>query len=252
MESNTFVKGKPVRLFVLDYGLFKVHTNGRIIGICGYLIQTDHDENILIDTGFPKKYYDDIERSAAEDNLGEFGEIIALNQDNRPEKQLALAGVRPDEITHFVTSHTHIDHIGGLADFPQAPLFIAAAERQLDRPLYWRGAQPMTWPKREYVELNDDVQFGPDFSIMHVPGHAPGQLAFLVRLPETGAVLLTSDAISRPEEIDERFATASDPKHALESANRLMELANRESALVIYGHSPEQWGELNKAPASFD
>ena len=87
---------------------------------------------------------------------------------------------------------------------------------------------------------------------MHVPGHAPGQLAFLVRLPETGAVLLTSDAISRPEEIDERFATASDPKHALESANRLMELANRESALVIYGHSPEQWGDLKKVPASFD
>ena len=35
------LKGKPIRLAVLDYGLFKVHAGPRTIGICGFAVQTD-------------------------------------------------------------------------------------------------------------------------------------------------------------------------------------------------------------------
>ena len=47
MTSQHILRGRPTRLAVLDYGLFKVHANGRVIGICGYLVETDAGERVL-------------------------------------------------------------------------------------------------------------------------------------------------------------------------------------------------------------
>ncbi|MCC5971812.1 MAG: N-acyl homoserine lactonase family protein [Pararhodobacter sp.] len=249
--SGTLLKGRPASLHILDYGLFRVHANGRIIGICGYLITTDAGERVLVDSGFPAKYVRDAAAASAEDRLGEFGEVLALTADNLPDVQLALCGVLPDQINLMIQTHTHIDHIGGLADFAQAPMVIAAAERALPRPLYWSAVQPLEWPQREYVVLDGDRQIGPGLEVLLAPGHAPGQLAVMLDLPETGPVLLTSDAISRPAEIDEAFATASDPTTAIASADRLLALADRRGAFVVYGHCPRQWPNLRKAPEAY-
>jgi N-acyl homoserine lactone hydrolase len=85
-----------------------------------------------------------------------------------------------------------------------------------------------------------------------VPGHTPGQLAFQVHLPNTGPMLLTSDAISRPAELDDGFDGAWDPEQALHHARRLLARAAQERAMLIYGHSPEQWPKLRKAPEWYD
>ncbi|MCC6002332.1 MAG: MBL fold metallo-hydrolase [Pararhodobacter sp.] len=245
------LNGRPVSLHILDYGLFRVHANGRIIGICGYLITTDAGEHVLVDTGFPAKYAEDAAAATTEDALGGFGAVLACGPENLPAAQLALCGVAPAQIDLMVQTHTHIDHIGGIADFPQAPMVIAQAERGLPRPLYWTGGQPLEWPDRQYVQLADDTRIGPGLQVLLAPGHAPGQLALMLDLPDTGPVLLTSDAISRPAEIDERFDTAADPAAAQASAARLMALADRAGAFVIYGHCPRQWPNLRKAPDAY-
>jgi N-acyl homoserine lactone hydrolase len=84
MEILTSKKlsGHPVSLAVLDFGLFTVHSNGRIIGIPGFLVTTSAGEKILIDTGFPEKYAEDLEKASLEDNLGEFGELLELTYEN--------------------------------------------------------------------------------------------------------------------------------------------------------------------------
>ena len=251
MQAAGFVKGRPVVLFVLDYGLFKVHANGRVIGICGYLIQTDRGENILVDTGFPAKYANDKEAATQEDRLYEFGEVLECTPQNLPVAQLGRIGLTPDDITLHVVTHTHIDHVGALGDFPDAPIVMSAIERALPRPLYWGKVQPLEWPDQDYLLIDRDTSLGPGLGLLAVPGHAPGQLALTVDLPDPGQVLLTSDAISRPAEIEERFAGSWDEEQACESADRLMELADETGAFVIYGHSPEQWSELRKAPESY-
>ena len=43
------LKGMPARMAVLDYGLFKVHENGRVIGICGYVVETSAGETVAVD-----------------------------------------------------------------------------------------------------------------------------------------------------------------------------------------------------------
>lgn len=251
MQAEGFVKGRPGALCVLDYGLFKVHANGRVIGICGYLIRTDADENILVDTGFPAKYAHDTHAATQEDRLYEFGEVLTCTPDNLPAAQLAKLGLTGDDLTLHICTHTHIDHIGGLHDYPHVPMLVSRAERELPRPLYWGDVQPLDWPDQEYLIVDGDVQLGPGLQVLAAPGHAPGQIALMVDLPGTGAVLLTSDAISRPAEIDEKFAGSWDEAAAIASADRLMTLARARDALVIYGHCPDQWKTLRKAPESF-
>ncbi|MEX0285719.1 MAG: N-acyl homoserine lactonase family protein [Paracoccaceae bacterium] len=251
MQAQGYLKGRPVSLVILDYGLFRVHSNGRVIGICGYLIRTDAGENVLVDTGFPAKYTEDAEAATQEDRLYEFGEVLSCTPENLAIAQLAKAGVKPEDITLHILTHSHIDHVGGLADFPRAPIVVAKAERVLPKPLYWRSAQPMDWPEATYLTVDGDVEVGPGLHLLLVPGHAPGQLALRFNLPEAGPVLLTSDAISRPAEIEEAFAGSWDEALAIASGARLMEMAEAEGAMVIYGHCPDQWPELRKSPEAY-
>ncbi|SFH27197.1 N-acyl homoserine lactone hydrolase [Palleronia marisminoris] len=248
MMNLDLLKGRPARLTVLDFGLFRVHAGPRDIGICGFLLTTDADEHVLVDSGFPVKYAEDPARATKEDALGSFGEVLSITSDNMPAPQLAKAGVAPDQIDLFILTHTHIDHLGGLFDFAHAPMLISQAERALPKPLYWTGGQPWDWPLRDYVIAAEDAVVGPGLTLLQAPGHALGQIALLVELPETGPVLLASDAISRPSEIDERFDTAWNPAQAIESADRLMRIAAERDAFVIYGHDPTQWPDLRKSP----
>jgi N-acyl homoserine lactone hydrolase len=251
MQAKGYLKGQPLSLHVLDYGLFKVHANGRVIGICGFLIQTDAGESVLVDTGFPQKYAEDKIAATEQDRLYEFGEVLECEMVNMPAAQLALAGIKPDQINLHILTHTHIDHVGGISNFPQAPILVSGEERRLPKPLYWGNIQPIEWPDQKYLVIEDDIEVGPGFRVLISPGHAPGQLALLLELPETGVVLLTSDAISRPAEIDEKFAGSWNEAKAIASADRLMRLAKETSAFIIYGHSPEQWPKLKKSPDAY-
>lgn len=247
-----FIKGQVQQLHVLDYGLFKVHANGRVIGICGFLLVTDLGERILVDTGFPQKYADDVVAASKEDRLGGFGDVLALSAENMPKAQLAKSGVQIGDIDLLIITHTHIDHVGGLCDFPDVPILIAKAERDLDKPLYWGKVQPMDWPEREYLQVVEDFDLGPNLRVLLVPGHAPGQLALFVDLAQSGPMLLVSDAISRPDEIVEAFAGSWDEALAIKNGARLISLAQERGAQIIYGHCPAQWPKLRKTPEFFD
>lgn len=251
MRRDHLLGGHPVALFVLDYGLFRVRANRRVIGICGFLIRTSAGEQVLVDTGFPEKYARDAVAATAEDGLDAFGTVLRCGPENLPAAQLKLAGTSLDEIDLMVQTHTHVDHIGGLAACPRAPILMAKAERALPRPLYWGAVQPMSWPDRDYVLIEQDTEIAPGLQVLAVPGHTPGQLAMYLRLPGTGPVLLTSDAISRPDEMAGGFAGAWDSSLAQSHCERLEAMAAERKALVIYGHCPKQWPILKKSPLHY-
>lgn len=249
--AEQLLKGRPVSLTVLDYGLFRVHEGPRDIGIMGALIRTDAGEEVLVDTGFPSRYAKAPREAGAVDGLDSFGTVLSCSDVNRPAAQLALAGTTLERITLLIQTHTHIDHAGDLSACPQAPMLIAAAERALPRPLGWPGAQPMDWPGRTFIEVTGDVQIGPGTQVLLCPGHAPGQLALLIDLPETGTVLWTSDAISRPGEIEDGFSGSWNVAEARRQGARLMQIGTERDAMVIWGHCPAQWPALRKAPAAY-
>ncbi len=246
-----FTRSTLARLSVLDYGLFHVRSPPRTIGIPGYLIETNDRKRILIDTGFPAAYVTDPAAAAAADGLGSFGHLLSLTPLQTPQGQLALLGLTPADIDLLILTHGHIDHVGQIDAFARCPILIAAAERAFDRPIYFGTARPLGWPDATYINIHADLTLFPGLQILNTPGHSPGQLAFLLHLPETGPVLLTSDAISRPGEPAEGFAGSWDVLQAIANGQRLLTLAADTRALIIYGHGPDQWPTLKKAPECY-
>ncbi len=249
--TEPLLKGKPVCLTVLDFGTFRVLSGPRDVGLMGFLIETDAGEYVMVDTGLPAKYATDPVSAGMKDNLNAFGHVIDINGYNTANGQLAACDLTPDDIDMLIITHTHIDHMGGIDCAPTAPIVMAKAERDLDRPLYWGEVSPIPWPDREYLLVDQDVPVGPELDLLFVPGHAPGQLALFLTLPKTGPVLLTSDAISRPSEVDEGFEGSWDVPLAVHHGNRLLDLAQDRDAFIIYGHCPEQWKQLRRAPDGY-
>jgi N-acyl homoserine lactone hydrolase len=75
----------------------------------------------------------------------------------------------------------------------------------------------------------------------------------MISLPNTGKVLLCSDAIYSQDNVDfEAWGSQAEPEVAKASAHRLLDLAKEKSALLVYGHDPIQWKSLRHAPLYYD
>jgi N-acyl homoserine lactone hydrolase len=239
---------KPMRLAVLDYGLFEVYQNGRQIGIQGFLIDTG-TRNILVDTGFHADYIADPVGVCNADGLGDFGMLRSYNNTQNPHAQLALLGLRNVDITDLVISHGHVDHVGRIEEFPNATLWISAQERAKETPSYWNGYSRVRWPDIPTQTVTHATQIAPGVLFFPTPGHTLGHFSLTVLLPQMGMVILAADAISRPDEFDsDTWGDAEDPDLARQSAHMLRHLAMERQAWLIYGHSPQQWRVLQKAP----
>ena len=81
------------------------------------------------------------------------------------------------------------------------------------------------------------------FGIALVMRAAGSVTAFLTSLPQPDAGPAAGLGV---------LFNPADPATALASARRLMQLAEDRDAFVIYGHGPEQWPSLRKAPLFYD
>lgn len=238
--------GKLSRLFVLDLGRFEVRGGERVIGIPGFLLQTDRGANILFDTGFPPDYLTDPARPG-QDGLPRFGRLLDYRPEQTAEGALALLGLAPADIDLTILSHGHIDHVGSLPLFTHAPILMTARERAEPAPLYFGQARPIPWPDAAYRLIDADTPVCDGLTLIPTPGHTAGHLSALLTLPDDRHVILAADAINRASEPAEGFPDADDPVAAKASADRLLSLAPPD-ALLIYGHDPGQWPRLPKAP----
>jgi N-acyl homoserine lactone hydrolase len=104
--------------------------------------------------------------------------------------------------------------------------------------------------------VDGDTELLPGLELIETSGHVPGHQSVLVRLPKTGAVLLTVDAVpfggaftrEQPDEGSNPDGEASRP-----STLKLLDLVEREHiGLVIFGHDEEQWKGLKKLPEYYE
>lgn len=236
-QPDALRRERVVALDRLDLGRFDVGPGKRLIPISAWLITLDSGRRLLLDTGFPPAYASRPRDMALADGLDSFGQLVDFGPDHTILGALAARGLAPRAISHILLSHSHIDHIGGLSEFPDAEIIVAAAERALPRPLYFGNARPMAWPDAPYRRLDRSTRICIGLTMIATPGHTPGHMSALVSLPGH-TVVLAIDAINRHSEPAEGYPDAQDPALAAQSGQKLLRLAQRLAATLIPGHEP--------------
>jgi glyoxylase-like metal-dependent hydrolase (beta-lactamase superfamily II) len=121
--------------------------------------------------------------------------------------QLAEAGYSQADITYLALSHYHYDHTANANEFAGATWLVRQPERDAMFVEEAPGTtQPSTYAalrnsKTLILKTDDHDVFGDGTVIIKsAPGHTPGHQVLYVKLPKTGAVLLSGDLYHYPEE----------------------------------------------------
>jgi len=173
--------------------------------------------------------------------------------------QLAQLKLTPDQIKFVGISHYHADHTGQVGSFPKATLLIGKRDWEVLTGPPNPAANPAPFAnwisgggKLETVVLDKDV-FGDGTVIMlNTPGHTPGHHSLLVRLKDTGVVLLTGDLAHFRENYDGDGVPTfnTDRSETLASIDRFKKIAANLKATVIIQHDPRDIAKLPAFPGA--
>lgn len=234
------IRPVPVRLYLLQLAIGEDGTP-----IPGYLIQTSDGKNILIDTGLFR------------DNTVEAPGNGTMHIDYVVD-QLATLGLTPRDVDMLICTHFDPDHSGNHDDFPWSELIVQHAHyeaaRSGDFERFNRTRAHWNHPSLRYRLVDGDTELVPGVELIETSGHVPGHQAVLVRLPETGPMLLAIDAVALAEDFDPETRpdvpdVDMDVSAARASTRKLVELARREGVtLTVFGHDEKLWPALKKAP----
>lgn len=166
--------------------------------------------------------------------------------------QLEQLGIKPDDIKTMAVSHTHPDHIGNVELFPQATLYVQKAEYD------WPGAnnEPRFKPSHPVELLTGDKDVFGDGSvtILSTPGHTPGHQSLLVKLPKTGAVVLSGDAVHFKDNWDNRRVPSMNANKEMSAASmqKIADTLDKEKAQLWINHDKVQRDTQKMAPEFYD
>jgi N-acyl homoserine lactone hydrolase len=166
--------------------------------------------------------------------------------------QLEQIGVKPEDIKGMAVSHTHPDHIGNVEMFPSTMLYVQKSEYQ------WPGVDTKPRFKTEHpvtlLEGDKDLFGDGSVTIVSTPGHTPGHQSLLVKLPKTGAVILSGDAAHFRDNFDNRRIPAANfsADETVASMQKIAELVQKDNAQLWINHDKAQRDTLKMAPEFYE
>ena len=182
---------------------------------------------------------------------------VHMTEAQHCEAQLRELGVGPEDVSHIVQTHLHMDHTGALGHFPNAVVVVHA--RELEAAL--AAGDPMQSgyiradydrPELRWQTIEGDTDLFGDglIRLIETPGHAAGHMSLLIDLADTGRVLITADASDNLAQWEGRshvraFHSRAD---AARSMRRLHELADETGAMVVFGHDADNWAQFGTHP----
>jgi glyoxylase-like metal-dependent hydrolase (beta-lactamase superfamily II) len=173
--------------------------------------------------------------------------------------QLADIGVTPSKIDYLVLSHYHWDHIGNADDFAGSTWLVYKGDHDQ---MFSPAARAYPWfseysalEKSKTVLLSGDHDVFGDGTVvvLATPGHTEGHCSLLVRLKNTGPVVLSGDLYHYTEERDlKRMPDEEKTTGTVESRQKVEELLRRTGAQLWIGHSMEFFRTVRKSPSWYD
>ena len=182
-----------------------------INGVTCFLVETNQGP-VLVDTGFGTHDYVSPNRS-----MKFFLTLMrsARNVNETAFHQVQRLGYRPDNVKHIIQTHLHLDHAGGLSDFPHAQVHVLKAEhdhiishRSWEyRSEHWahgpnwilhepHGAK---WYDFEAIRLEG---FEPEIWLIPLTGHTPGHMGVAIKQDQAW-VMHGGDAVPFDMKVDE-------------------------------------------------
>src|SRR6266699_3528890 len=178
--------------------------------------------------------------------------------------QLAAIGYKPSDITYLALSHNHYDHSANGNNFAGSTWLVQRPERETMFP-----AAPPTNPSNASIRFSalknsktvlldgDHDVFGDgSVVIISTPGHTPGHQSLFVKLPKTGAVVLSGDLYHYPAERTLKdftpFANLGNAEKETASKAKIETLLKQKNASLWIQHDIIAYAGLKKSPAYYD
>ena len=214
--------------------------------------------DVIIDGGMPIE--------AALDKHKHWGNVVeaydpVMKASEWCKEVVKSVNTNPEDVKYVIQTHLHLDHSGAIGHFPNATHITQRVEYDyafnpdwFSKPAYIRkdfDKPGLDWKFLDHKKDDFYDLFG-DGSIILIftPGHAPGHQSFLVKLPNTGYVLLTIDAAYTMDHwnnltLPGLVCSAVD---VVDSVKKLKKIAKEKKAIIVTGHDPDAWEDFKKAP----
>lgn len=188
---------------------------------------------------------------------------------------LSDVGVVPGELRAVIPTHAHLDHIGGVLDLPELPVWVTDEEAALIErgrhavtdevvPAHAEALadqlEPLTFIDEPYEIFDRHADVFGDGSVVVVPmpGHTPGSVGVFVTRPDGRRVFHVGDAVNDRKQITKLRGrtlamkrTDSDRAAANVNVARLHALAQQNPALqMLPAHERAAWVDAFGSPAT--
>ncbi len=188
---------------------------------------------------------------------------IKMSEDDYVVNNLKKIGVQPEDINYIVMSHLHLDHAGGVGDFPNAKYFVQKQELRwayapdfYQRLAYIRADfdKPVPWLQLDgHNDDRFDIFGDGKLIIWFTPGHTPGGQSLVVKL-NAGTFVLTGDSVYTMEVLHEPVLPGLgwDQEIVVASIQRMKMAEELWGYKIITGHDPDVWASLKHAPEYYE
>lgn len=238
---------RPVRLYLFAATQATMPgPNGPIDMVAGsYLVTMSDGSQVLVDSGPPAEM--------------EGGPMAGVKVVTATE-QLAGLGIRPEDVAMVVSTHFDIDHAGQNDAFPNAVQVVQKEHLDVAKGGYERFARGRAhWDvgDEKFRTVEGDVELFEGFDLIATPGHVPAHQSVLLKLPNTGPVLITADAVPRASlfrpDRPKSPVDSGEVDELRQSTEKLLRVRDQEGVkLVIHHHDGAQWKTLKLAPDYYD
>ena len=185
--------------------------------------------------------------------------IFHLSMNKTVMSQFEAIGIQPSDVDYFAFSHIHNDHTGNANYFKSAKLIMQEKEYDIafnpnKKPFNYNDYKALE--NSEVIKLNGDYDLFGDGTIQFIstPGHTAGHQSLLLKLEETGAIIISGDIAYYEENYQNKGIPTfnTNKEDSLVSLRKIKQLVEKEKAKLWIQHDQKHFKTLKLSPNYYE